>query len=58
MSVDQFVKHKAQLYKFYSEFSNKINDYRVWRLICRIKQVLQEPVAEAIEAKKNEIRSL
>lgn len=58
MSVEEFVKHKKYLYKFYSGFSEKINDFRVWRLICRIKQVLQEPIAEAIEAKKNEMRSL
>jgi len=58
MTVETFQKHKAALYKFFSDFSNKINDFRVWRLICRIKQVLQEPIEVVIETKKNEIRSL
>lgn len=58
VTLETFLKHKAYLYKFFGDFSNKINDFRVWRLICRIKQVLKEPLPEVAEAKKNEIRSL
>lgn len=58
MTVEMFTKHKRALYKFFADFSNKINDFRVWRLICRIKTVLQEPSSMVIEAKRNEIRSL
>ena len=55
---EHFIKHKAHLYKFFTDFSNKINDFRVWRLVSRIKSVLKEPIVEIVEAKKNEVRSL
>lgn len=58
LQIETFLKHKQQLYKFYAEFSDKINDYRVWRLIARIKSLLKEPLPAVIEVKKNEIRSL
>lgn len=53
-----FEKHKANLYRFFKDFSNHVDDYQVWRLVCRIKIILQENVSEIKEAKMNEILSL
>ena len=58
MEKEQFLKHKNNLYKFFKDFSNCIDDYQVWRLVCRIKIILKEELQEIKEAKMNEIRSL
>ena len=38
----EFLRHKAQLYRFFDQVTEKISDDKVWRLICRIKSSLKE----------------
>ena len=53
-----FAKHKRNLYNFFKDFSNRINDYNVYRLMCKTKQLLQEDIEDIKEQKMNEIRAL
>ena len=46
------------MYKFFKDFTQKISNYQVWRLISRIKSALKEDPQEVKEAKLNEIRAL
>ena len=59
-SLDEttFLRHKTNLYNFFKDFSNHVNDHRVHRLVCRIKQMLGEPAAEVKEYKLKEMRAL
>lgn len=51
--------NKKQLYAFFDEYTSKVaKDWQIWRLIGRIKGILQEPVEEIKELKLKEIRSL
>ena len=58
MATTEFLRHKGALYDFFKLYTDHIHDYNVWRLISRVKQMLQEPPAEVKEAKMNEIRAL
>ena len=58
LTQEEFLKHKRNLFSFFKDFSNNIDDYNVWRLVAKIKQLLEEPVDDIKEAKMNEIRSL
>ena len=58
MQPAEFIKHKKNLYAFFKEFTENVQDYNVWRLIARIRQMLQEPIDQIKEAKMNEIRAL
>ena len=51
-------RHKARLFEFYKDFTNCINDYKVWRLLSRVKNELGESFTEVKSCKMNEIRSL
>ena len=53
-----FLRHKSQLYKFYDDLTAKVNDYKFWRLIVRIKQTFKEPHSVIKETKFKEIRSM
>ena len=55
---EQCERHKKNLFRFFKDWTNCINDYQVWRLISKMKQQLGEPVEDVREAKKSEIRSL
>mmetsp|Transcript_32157 Transcript_32157/g.49180 ORF Transcript_32157/g.49180 Transcript_32157/m.49180 type:complete len:123 (-) Transcript_32157:31-399(-) len=55
---EEFERHKVQLYKFYFDLTEKINDYKYWRLIGRIKQSFREPFAVIKETKFKEIRAI
>ena len=54
----QFLRHKKNLFQFFKDYSNHVNDSKVHRLVCRVKQLLGEPAAEVKECKLKEIRSL
>ena len=34
---EEVLRHKKYLYKFYDDITEKINDYKIWRLIGRMK---------------------
>ena len=51
-------KHKGRLFEFFKDFSNCIHDYKVWRLLSRIKSELGEAFTEVKSCKMSEIRSL
>jgi len=55
---EEFLRHKKYLYKFFDNVTDKISDYKIWRLIGRIKGTLQEPIEEVKQLKLKEIRSL
>ena len=52
------MKHKPYLYKFFKTYQEHISDYQVWRLIGRIKTILQEDPAVIKEDKMSEARCL
>jgi len=58
MSTEEFIRHKKQLYNFFLAYSSRIHDSNIWRLIARIKGMLQEKPTVVKEAKMNEIRCL
>ena len=50
---------KKQLYAFFDEYTAHVtNDWQIWRLIGRIKAIMQESVQEVKEAKLKELRAL
>ena len=53
-----FKRHKVQLYKFYDLLTEKISDYKFWRLICRIKGGFNEPAEEVKGLKLKEINCI
>ena len=55
---EEELRHRKNLYRFFTDYTNCISDFQVWRLYCRIKTELDEPVAELKECKMNEIRAL
>ena len=57
-SEADFKRHKAQLYKFFDQYTEKISDYRVWRLIYQVKRSLAEPMETVKELKLKEIRGI
>lgn len=57
-SDEEFSRHKKQLYQFFNQYTDKINDHKVWRLICRVKSSLDEPIEEVKELKFKEIRAI
>lgn len=57
-SMVDFKRHKAQLYKFYDNVTEKMSDYKFWRLICRIKGGFGEPAEEVKGLKLKEINCL
>ena len=46
------------MYRFYQDVTEKINDYKIWRVIGRVKGSLKEPIEEIKELKLKEIRCL
>jgi len=58
MMLDDYMKHKTHLYKFFNQYTEKVNDYQVWKLIGRIKTILKEPLRDIIATKKSELISL
>ena len=54
----EFLRHKAQLYRFFDQVTEKISDDKVWRLICRIKSSLKEPIEEVKALKMKELNCL
>ena len=53
-----FGRHKAQLYRFFDDCTEKINDFKFWRLICKVKKSLGEDRELVKELKFKEIRSI
>lgn len=47
-----------QLYKLYDCVTEKVNDYKIWRLIGKMKANLYEPMKIVKEIKFKELRSL
>ena len=58
VSLEEFNRHRHQLYRFYQDVTEKINDYKIWRVIGRVKGSLKEPIEEIKELKLKEIRCL
>lgn len=58
MTVIEFDRHKEQLYKLYTKVTDKVNDYKIWRLIGRLKSQIGEPIEEIMELKLKELRAL
>ena len=57
--MDEFKRHKVQLYKFFDDITGKIaTDHKFWRLICRVKYNFEEDPAEVKELKLKEIRAI
>jgi hypothetical protein len=54
----EFNRHRHQLYRFYQDVTEKVSDYKIWRLIGRVKGSLKEPIEEIKEIKMKEIRCL
>lgn len=54
----QFERHKKNLYGFYSDYCNNISDYKVYKIIAKIMQMLNEPFEAVKEFKFKELRSL
>ena len=53
------MRHKEQLYKFYDQITQTLpSDYKIWRLIGRIKSGLKEPISEVKDIKMKEIRAI
>ena len=51
--------HKKQLYLVFDEYTAKqTKDWKVWRLIARIKGILKESPNEIKEIKFKELRSM
>ena len=57
-TMDDFLRHKAQLYRFYNDVTAKISDDKFWRLICRVKSSLKEPIEEVKAVKMKELNCL
>jgi hypothetical protein len=58
LSETEFLRHKKNLYGFFKDFSNHINDHNVHRLVWRIKIALNESAEDIKEYKLKEIRAL
>ena len=57
-NAKELLRHKAQLYKFYDRVTAKVNDFRIWQCVGRVKMVLQEPMSEIKELKMKELRAM
>jgi len=51
------IRHKKQLYSFFDDYTEKITDPKIWRLIGRMKTSFMEPVEIIKEIKFKEIRA-
>jgi hypothetical protein len=58
LSEAEFQRHKKNLYGFFKDFSNHINDHNVHRLVWRIKIALNESAEDIKEYKLKEIRAI
>lgn len=58
LTVIEFDRHKQQLYKLYNKVTDKVNDYKIWRLIGRLKSQVGEPIEEIKEIKLKELRAI
>ena len=58
VAMDEFLRHKSQLYHFYDQVTEKISDYKIWRLICRVKGSLKEPIEEVKQLKMKELNCM
>jgi len=58
ITMGEFLRHKAQLYTFYDQVTEKISDYKIWRLICRVKDNLKEPIEEVKQLKMKELNCM
>lgn len=58
ITVEEFDRHRHQLYRFFEDVTEKISDYKIWRLIGRVKGSLKEPISEIKELKFKEVRCL
>jgi hypothetical protein len=56
--MQEFNRHKVQLYKLFDQVTEKVNDYKIWRLIGKMKSNLSEPLSLVKEIKFKELRSL
>ena len=55
----EFIRHKDQLYKFFDHITQNLpSDYKIWRLIGRIKLSLKEPFSVVKDIKMKEIRAI
>lgn len=52
------MRHKKYLYKLFDDLTEKINDYKFWRLIGKVKENFMEPWEEVKELKFKELRAL
>jgi len=57
-TMPEFLRHKAQLYRFFDQVTAKMSDDKIWRLICRIKSSLKEPIEEVKALKMKELNCL
>lgn len=57
MTVEEFNRHRHQLYRFYQDVTEKMSDHKIWRVIGRVKSSLKEDIQEIKEIKLKEIRS-
>ena len=58
LTLEEFNRHKQQLYTLYDRVTDKVNDYKIWRLIGRMKAQIGEPIEEIKELKLKEIRAI
>lgn len=58
LSEEEVQRHKKYLYKFYDNVTEKISDYRFWRLIGKVKENFGEPWEEIKEIKFKELRTM
>jgi hypothetical protein len=58
ITVQEFDRHRHQLYRFYEDVTEKVSDYKIWKLIGRVKSSLNEPIEELKEIKMKELRCL
>lgn len=58
ITVEEFDRHRHQLYRFFEDVTEKKSDYKIWRLIGRVKDSLKEPIGDIKELKLKEVRCL